>query len=84
MGAVAPGEYRSPPPLARRVAAPRPHPLRELSAPGAAGDSGPGLCTPACPEGAEQLGGRAGGRREGWLGGWRASSGERPVTPCAL
>lgn len=49
------------------------------------GTDGPGLCTPACPLGTEhRTVGRAGERRDGWLGGWRASSGERPVTACAL
>lgn len=66
-------------------AAPRPQPLRVLSAPGVAGASGcrrPGPVDPSLPRGRRAVG-KAGGRREGWLGGRRASSGERPVTPCA-
>lgn len=97
MGAVLPGEYRRPPlarparPAALRSPAGRPAPrrlgLRVLSVPGGGGGLA-GPASPACaaslPRGHRAVGG-AGGRREGgWLGGWRASSGQRPVTACGL
>lgn len=86
MGAVVPGEY-GPPPAARPPRLPRLGLLdceccRLQERPVTRGADGPGLCTPACPVGTAV--GGAGERREGWLGGWRASSGECPVTPCAL
>lgn len=85
MGAVLPGEYRRPP-LAR-LARPAAFRSRVLSVPGGGGGLA-GPASPACaaslPRGHRAVGG-AGRRREGgWLGGWRASSGQRPVTACGL
>jgi hypothetical protein len=73
MGAVAPGEYRPPPPPPHS----RPASASSSSTAGAVGSR-------AGPVGAEQSVGPAGDGKGGWAGGWRASSGERPVTPCAL
>lgn len=98
MGAVLPGEYRRRPPLARPARPAALHSPAGQSrgalgcgccqSPGAAGDSRgprPRPVRPACPVVTHRAVGGAGGRREGgWLGGWRASSGQRPVTACGL